>query len=59
MPPVPDESGDGSGERDRSEDEPKVEDTFHYMDIAPAYRDQVTRYGNDRLALPSAVRRWC
>jgi multiple sugar transport system substrate-binding protein len=52
MPPKPAESGDGSGDPDRSSGEPKPEDTFLYMDIAPAYRDQVTRYGNDRLALP-------
>ena len=51
MPPAPNEPAE-VGERDRSEDEPKREDTFHYMDLAPAYRDQVTRYGNDRVALP-------
>ncbi len=52
MPPKPVVSGDGPGEPDRSSGEPKPEDTFQYMDIAPAYRDEVTRYGNDRLALP-------
>ncbi len=52
MPPKPVEAGDGSGEPDRSSEEPKPEDTFRYMDIAPGYRDQVTRYGSDRLALP-------
>jgi multiple sugar transport system substrate-binding protein len=28
------------------------DDTFQYMDFAPAYREQVSRYGSDRLALP-------
>ncbi len=51
MPPVPDESTEG-GEPDQSAEQPKLKDTFHYMDLAPAYRDQVTRYGNDRVALP-------
>ena len=27
-------------------------DSFQYMDFAPAFRDQVSRYGEDRLALP-------
>jgi multiple sugar transport system substrate-binding protein len=27
-------------------------DVFQYMDFAPAFRDQVSRYGEDRLALP-------
>ena len=27
-------------------------DDFKYKDIAPSYRDQVTRYGKDRMALP-------
>jgi multiple sugar transport system substrate-binding protein len=27
-------------------------DDFKYKDIAPTYRDQVTRYGKDRMALP-------
>ena len=51
MPPAPAESVE-VGERDDSSDQPKPEDPFHYMDIAPAYRDQVTRYGNERVALP-------
>ncbi len=29
-----------------------AEDTFRYMDIAPAFREQVSRYGSDRLGLP-------
>lgn len=30
----------------------EAEDTFHYMDIAPAFRELVSRYGTDRLGLP-------
>jgi multiple sugar transport system substrate-binding protein len=30
----------------------EVEDTFHFMDIVPAFRDQVSRFGTDRLGLP-------
>jgi multiple sugar transport system substrate-binding protein len=51
IPPAPDESAE-DGEPPKSVDEPKLKDTFHYIDIAPAYRDHVTRYGNERVALP-------
>ncbi len=52
MPPKKVESGEVPGEPDRSSEGPNPEDPFQYMDIAPGYRDQVTRYGLDRLALP-------
>jgi multiple sugar transport system substrate-binding protein len=53
MPPKPSASGDQTGEPDRStSEESKPDDPFQFMDIATGYRDQVTRYGNDRLALP-------
>ena len=35
----------------QSSDQPPV-DTFQYNDLAPVYRDQVTKYGFDRLGLP-------
>ena len=53
MPPKIDKSSDGAGSQEPSNrEDQKPEDPFHYMDIAPGYRDQVTRYGNDRMALP-------
>lgn len=54
MPPAPVVAGDGSGERerDRSSDQSIPDDPFKYMDIAPAYREEVTLYGKDRMALP-------
>jgi multiple sugar transport system substrate-binding protein len=53
MPPKP-ARPDSSEPVDR-DPEPGGEretDTFQYMDFAPAFRDQVSRYGEDRLALP-------
>ena len=38
--------------RDRSSDQSMPDDPFKYMDIAPAYREEVTLYGKDRMALP-------
>jgi multiple sugar transport system substrate-binding protein len=52
MPPRPKEPDEADGESSPSAEEAVREDTFRYMDIAPAYRDQVTRYGSDRMALP-------
>ncbi len=62
IPPPRAETSDGDG-LDDSQSSPEVssssgesserpEDQFRYMDIAPVYRDQVVRYGTDRLALP-------
>ncbi len=50
--PAPDsQAGDPSqAERERAKTE--ADDSYHYMDIAPAFREQVSRYGPDRLALP-------
>ena len=36
----------------RSKPDAALDDAFQYMDIAPAFREQVSRYGPDRLALP-------
>jgi multiple sugar transport system substrate-binding protein len=52
MPPPREES---DVDRVKAEDESTgraPEDTFRYTDIAPGYRDHVTRYGTDRAALP-------
>ena len=38
-------SGSGAKEEDPA-------DAFQYMDIAPAFREQVSKYGTDRVALP-------
>jgi multiple sugar transport system substrate-binding protein len=53
LPPQPSEeasSGSGSGKGEGAEEPPG--DVFQYKDIAPAFREQVTKYGAERLALP-------
>ena len=53
MPPKPpDLETEDQGQREPASSTAAPEDTFQYMDFAPAYREQVTRYGSDRLALP-------
>jgi multiple sugar transport system substrate-binding protein len=51
FPPEP--AGDESEERRKArsaDDDPA--DMFHYRDLAPAFREQATKYGSERLALP-------
>jgi multiple sugar transport system substrate-binding protein len=43
---------DDPSQTERETAKAEAEDTFHYMDIAPAFREQVSRYGTDRLGLP-------
>jgi len=43
---------DDSNQTEPDSAKTEAEDAFHYMDIAPAFREQVSRYGNDRLGLP-------
>lgn len=53
VPPKPPENE--AGDRDRREQDQTdatLADVFRYMDIAPAFREQTSRYGPDRLALP-------
>jgi multiple sugar transport system substrate-binding protein len=50
LPPKAADTEDGD-RREANRAEESRGDTFLYMDIAPAYRDQVTRYGSLRLAL--------
>jgi multiple sugar transport system substrate-binding protein len=55
IPPPRDASiaGESSRSADSSGDETKAaEDPYDFMGVAAAYRDQVTRYGNERIALP-------
>ncbi len=53
LPPKPSESDlDEQSRREPDRAAGSPEDTFQYMDIAPGYQDQVTRYGIDRFALP-------
>ncbi len=53
IPPRPIEPEVGeSGRRGADRAAEAVEDSFRYTDIAPAYREQVSRYGPDRVALP-------
>lgn len=35
-----------------SEEDPSEADPLRFVDVLPAYRDQVSRYGEDRMALP-------
>jgi len=41
-----------SGQTEREGAKSEAEDAFHFMDIAPVFREQVSRYGTDRLGLP-------
>ncbi len=53
VPPKPTDSEAGDqGRREQDQAGPALDDVFRYMDIAPGYREQVSRYGPDRLALP-------
>lgn len=45
-------AGELSGSASSEGETRPAEDPFDFMGIAPAYRDQVTRYGNERMALP-------
>jgi multiple sugar transport system substrate-binding protein len=52
VPPKPAEHEAGDhGRRTQDQADPAIDDVFRYMDIVPAYREQVSRYGPDRLAL--------
>ena len=53
LPPKPVES-DSDDPRRREQDRALLaeSDTFQYMDFAPAFREQASCYGKDRLALP-------
>ena len=53
LPPKPSESElDEQSRREPGQAAEKPDDPFQYLDIAPGYREQVSRYGSDRLALP-------
>jgi multiple sugar transport system substrate-binding protein len=53
LPPKPSESElDEQSRRAPGQVAEKPDDPFQYLDIAPGYREQVSRYGSDRLALP-------
>jgi multiple sugar transport system substrate-binding protein len=53
LPPKPSESElDEQSRRGSSQATEGPDDPFQYLDIAPAYREQVNRYGTDRFALP-------
>jgi multiple sugar transport system substrate-binding protein len=45
------EEAPGQAQVPASSPEAEAEDPFRYMDVAPAFRDQVSRYGSDRLGL--------
>lgn len=44
--------GEPSGSPGSAGDSKAAEDAFDFMGVVAAYRDQVTRYGNERMALP-------
>jgi multiple sugar transport system substrate-binding protein len=53
LPPKPADDGAVDNDSRQSEDSKAApNDTFQYMDIAPAFREHVSRYGPDRVALP-------
>jgi multiple sugar transport system substrate-binding protein len=52
MPPAPSESPGREPSPSSAEASKAANDPFDFMDIATPYRDQVTRYGNERMALP-------
>jgi len=53
LPPKPVASAeDDARKRDQDRSSVAESDAFGYMDFAPAFRDQATCYGNERLALP-------
>ncbi len=51
LPPPPPEGEPARTVRSEPAEESPVE-LFQYRDIAPAFREQVTKYGSDRMALP-------
>jgi multiple sugar transport system substrate-binding protein len=51
LPPRPQEDESAKAERTESPEESPT-DAFQYADIAPVFREQVTKYGSDRMALP-------
>ncbi|MGC8639169.1 MAG: extracellular solute-binding protein [Isosphaeraceae bacterium] len=51
LPSRPSDNQSSGPDRNEAAREPQ-DDPFQYTDILPAFRDQVTRYGTDRLALP-------
>ena len=51
LPARQEEDEAAKGERTGSAEESPAE-AFYYSDLAPAFRDEVTKYGSDRLALP-------
>jgi multiple sugar transport system substrate-binding protein len=53
LPPKPPEDETGNQEqRDREIAKAALDDTFQYKDIAAAFRDDVSKYGPERVALP-------
>jgi multiple sugar transport system substrate-binding protein len=52
MPPAPAESPGREPSSSSADASKPANDPFDFMDIATPYRDQVTRYGNERMALP-------
>ena len=51
FPPRPAETEPGDDERQPNRADAATDDTFQYRDIAPAFREQVSRYGPERVAL--------
>ena len=53
LPPRPPEDETGNQEqRERDIAKAALDDTFQYKDIAPAFREDVSKYGPERVALP-------
>jgi multiple sugar transport system substrate-binding protein len=52
IPPAPGDGLGGEPPHSAADATGPAEDPYDFMDIATPYRDQVTRYGNERMALP-------
>jgi multiple sugar transport system substrate-binding protein len=52
LPPRPAEPEPGEQARQPDRSESALDDAFQYLDIAPAFREAVSRYGPERVALP-------
>src|SRR4051812_19500630 len=51
-PPAAQEADDPDREPESAGPTPETVDPLRFADVVPAYRDQVTKYGSDRMAFP-------
>ena len=51
-PAAADPDADPGKPRSAAENDPSEDDSLQFKDVIPAFRDQVSKYGNDRVAMP-------